>query len=120
MDKNLAFEKRRKRCLHNIRKCNVSDLNIVSVSKSNTNLYLHLDNPEGKRVLSLSTLSKIAPQEVLKKKNLKAASWLGGAMAQKLLSMNIDKVVFNRAGYKFHGKIKEIVDSMSNGGIKCS
>jgi large subunit ribosomal protein L18 len=65
-------------------------------------------------------LSKTAPKEVLKRKNCDAAIWLGKAMAEKLISMKIEKVVFNRAGYKFHGKVKEIVNSMSDGGIKCS
>jgi large subunit ribosomal protein L18 len=115
-----GFEKRRKRCLYNIRKRNMSSLKIVSISKSNTNLYLHLEDTDGKRILSLSTLSKTAPKEVLKRKNCDAAIWLGKAMAEKLISMKIEKVVFNRAGYKFHGKVKEIVNSMSDGGIKCS
>ena len=41
-------------------------------------------------------------------------------MAEKLKTMGIDRVVFDRSGYKFQGKAKEIVNSMTNGGIKCS
>lgn len=117
---NLALVKRKERCSYNVRKKNISKLKIVSMFRSNTNLYMHLSETDGKHIFSISTISKSAPKEVARKKNLVAAAWLGKAMAEKLKSMGIEKVVFDRCGYKFHGRVKEVVNSMKEGGIQCS
>ena len=65
------------------------------------------------------TASKTADKEVKGKKNdLEGAKKVGMAMAKKCLEAKIEKVVFDRSGYKYHGKVKALADGAREGGLK--
>jgi large subunit ribosomal protein L18 len=89
----------------------------LAVFRSNSAFYAQVINDDaGKTLLALSTISKDLKG---KTKNTKeGVSALGEALAQKALTAKIDKVVFDRAGYLYHGKVKAFADGARKGGLK--
>lgn len=89
----------------------------VSIFKSNKYIYAQaIDDIGGKTIASVSSISK----ELEKKLNdtIEDAKILGSMLAKKLLEKGIDKVVFDRNFYKYHGVVKSFAESMRESGIK--
>jgi len=97
----------------------------LTVYKSNKHIYTQLYTPDGSKVItSLSSLDKIFIDEVklLDSKNFTKtdqAKLVGNLLSKKLKDKNISKVVFDRSGFKFHGRIKAVADSILSNGIFC-
>lgn len=89
----------------------------LAVFRSNKAFYAQIiDDDKGATLLSLATVSK---EQKGKIKNTKeGVQALGEALAKKAVAANIDKVVFDRAGYLYHGKIKAFADGARAGGLK--
>jgi large subunit ribosomal protein L18 len=64
------------------------------------------------------TLAFASLKEVKGKNDIAGAKKVGGEVAKKCLAKKIDRVVFDRAGYKYHGKIKALADGAREGGLK--
>jgi large subunit ribosomal protein L18 len=92
----------------------------VSVYRSIKNMYVQLiDDADGKTLLSVSTSSP-SLKEKLKKDtgNVKGASVLGAALADECKKKGIEKVVFDRSGYLYHGRVKALAEAARKGGLK--
>jgi large subunit ribosomal protein L18 len=76
-----------------------------------------IDDQDGKTLFSLSTLSK-AFKDKKDCANVKGAKALGKMAAQLAKTKGIEKVVFDRAGFLFHGRIKALADGAREGGLK--
>ena len=50
--------------------------------------------------------------------NVASAVTVGRAVAERLLAKNVDKVVFDRGGAQYHGKVKALADAAREGGLK--
>jgi large subunit ribosomal protein L18 len=50
--------------------------------------------------------------------NLASAQKVGKAVAERLLAKNVDKVIFDRGGFLYHGKVKALADAAREGGLK--
>lgn len=91
------------------------------VFRSNKFIYVQLVNDDENKIISgMSTLSKEF-KEANKggsAKDIKAAELLGSIFAKKCKSIKVKTVVFDRNGYKYHGRIKVLADSIRKGGIK--
>jgi len=116
---NNLLDRKRARDSYSIRSKNCSNLHIVSVFRSNKSLYAYVQEPKGKCLMSISTLSKTAPENIKGHSNIESATWLGNALGDKLKELNILRIAFNKSGYKFHGKIKTILESIKSRGIQC-
>lgn len=68
-------------------------------------------------MFSFSTFDKEVKDRVSYGGNRTAAALLGEVAAQRLKEKGITKVVFDRGGYLFHGRIKALVESLKKGGI---
>ncbi len=96
----------------------------VVIFKSNRHIYasLAVDEEIPNKILltvsSLSTEIKENKQEDVKSYNVKGARQIGELLAKKSLEMGISKVVFDRSGYKYTGKIKALADAARKGGLK--
>ena len=91
----------------------------LSIRRSINHLYAQvIDDTEGKTLVSLSTLSPDL-KESLKKGagSVKGANVLGTAIAEKCKKEGITKVVFDRAGYLYHGRVKALADAARKGGL---
>lgn len=89
----------------------------VSVFKSNRHMFVQfIDDNTGKTVLS----SKILSHKKSKTKAAKAdkASEIGKILSEKAKESGIKEVVFDRGGYKYHGRVKALAEGLRAGGLK--
>ena len=91
----------------------------LSVYKSLNHIYAQLiDDTAGKTILSASTLEKEIRTALKHGGNLEAAKKVGAILAQKALGKKITTVVFDRAGYRYHGCVKALADAAREQGLK--
>lgn len=116
----LTKEERRKRRKFRIRKKISGTVGCprLVVFRSNKHIYAQLVNDEtGKTLVSSSTLSLNKGGSALKL-DKDGASSVGKDVAEKAKAMNIEAVVFDRNGYKYHGRIKALADGAREAGLK--
>ncbi|URM52906.1 50S ribosomal protein L18 [Mycoplasma sp. SG1] len=87
----------------------------LCVFKSNKYLYCQIINDE-KNFIICGKSTKSIPLE--NKKTLEASKQLGIEVAKLCQKFNITNLVFDRAGYLYHGKIKQLADTIRQEGIK--
>lgn len=85
----------------------------LCVFKSNNFIYLQLIDDEKQKTL----LSWSDKKEKGKNKTERAQA-AGQALAKKAVEMKIKKIVFDRAGFKFHGRVKAVAEGARAGGLK--
>ena len=92
----------------------------LSIYRSIDHLYAQLvDDSAGHTLLALSTCSPELKEKVKKDGgNVKGASALGIALAEVCKKKGIEKIVFDRSGYVYHGKVKTLADALRKGGLK--
>jgi large subunit ribosomal protein L18 len=91
----------------------------VHVFKSNTYIYTQVINDAGGTVLlAASTLEKAFKDKAKNGKNKTASGLLGELLAQRLMAKKIERVVFDRGTYPYHGRIKTLADAMRKAGIQ--
>lgn len=76
-----------------------------------------IDDTKGKTLVSASSLDKEFREKCSSGGNIKAASLLGEILSQKAGSLKITKVVFDRGGYLYHGRIKAFSEAARKGGL---
>jgi len=90
----------------------------MCVYRSLKHLYVQIINDdEGRTLCAASTMSKDFDANLKNKKNIEAAKALGKLIAEKAKTIGITKVVFDRNGYKYHGKVKTIADAAREAGL---
>ncbi len=90
----------------------------VCISRSNNGFYAQIiDDLKAHTVVSASTLEKGFP-EMKNRGNIAAAKALGKLLADKAVQKNIKKVVFDRNGYLYHGKVKAFAESVREHGLE--
>ena len=77
-----------------------------------------IDDEAGKTILTVSTLSKGVKDKGKLSNNLKTAEIIGGLVAKKCTEKGIKKVIFDRGGYFYHGKIKALADAARKEGLE--
>lgn len=88
----------------------------LSIFRSNAHVYIQMINDQSGRVLfSLSDLS-LKPSKPLKKVEL--AREAGKILAKRAIDKKIYRAVFDRGGYKYHGRIKALAEGAREGGLK--
>ena len=84
----------------------------LSVFRSNKQIYAQvIDDETAKTLVSASSLG----MEAMPKKE--QAAKVGEALAQKAIEAGITTVVFDRNGYLYHGRVKELADAARKGGL---
>ena len=89
----------------------------VSVFRSNKHIFVQLiDDSAGKTIGSSTAKSKLKSTQKGTKTEL--AGKIGEMIAQKAGESGISKVVFDRGGYKYHGRVKALAEGLRRGGLK--
>ncbi|RJQ32630.1 MAG: 50S ribosomal protein L18 [Actinobacteria bacterium] len=89
----------------------------LTVYRSNTNIYAQLvDDTKGQVLASASTLN--LKGKVKNASNIEAAKQVGELIADKAKAIGVKKVVFDRSGFLFHGRVKALADSAREKGLK--
>ena len=80
----------------------------LCVFRSNKHIYAQLiDDNKGQTLIAVSG-----------KANVKKAKEVGQLIAQQALEKKIEKVVFDRGGYRYHGRVKAVAEGAREGGLK--
>jgi|YelNatPaOPRAMG01_1025707.scaffolds.fasta_scaffold168690_2 large subunit ribosomal protein L18 len=97
----------------------------LCVFRSNKHIYAVLIDDTyvpNKVITSVSSLSpefkKLATDKSIHGGNVKGAEIVGQLIAEKAKSLSIEKVVFDRGGYKYTGRVKALAESARKGGLK--
>jgi|SRR3990172_878860 len=92
----------------------------LTVYRSLSNVYAQLiDDTTGKTLVSASSINKELIEEIKSTKGKIAKSKLVGSLiAKKAKEKNISTVVFDRNGYRYHGRVQAIADGAREGGLK--
>jgi len=92
----------------------------LTVYRSLNNVYAQLiDDATGKTIVSASSLSKELEEELKNTKGkISKSKFVGILVAKKALEKKITSVVFDRNGYRYHGRIQAIADGAREGGLK--
>ena len=91
----------------------------LTVHRTNAHIYAQITSPAGDKVLATaSTLEKDLRGQIKNGGNRKAAEAVGQRIAQKAKQAGIETVAFDRAGYRYHGRVKALADAARAGGLK--
>ena len=89
------------------------------VFRSNMHIYAQIINDmDGKTLVSASTLDKECRLDIKRGSDSNAAKFVGQLVAKRALANNIKKVVFDRGGYLFHGRVKALAEAVRQAGLQ--
>jgi large subunit ribosomal protein L18 len=90
----------------------------LSVFRSSKHIYAQIiDDLKGETVVSASSLEKDLRTSLKTGANVDAAKTIGKLVAERALGKGIKDVVFDRGGYRFHGRVKALADAAREGGL---
>jgi len=91
----------------------------LCVFRSLNHIYAQVvDDSQGHTLISASTLDPEIKNEVMGKVKVARAELVGSLVAKRALSKGINQVVFDRGGYKYHGRVKALAEAARQGGLK--
>ncbi|PAU92686.1 50S ribosomal protein L18 [Aliifodinibius salipaludis] len=120
MDKNIKKTLRRDRIRRRIRSTikGTAERPRLSVYKSNKNVYAQLvDDRLGHTLAGVSTESEEIADDVKDKSKKEAAAIVGKRLAEIAVDKGLEKAVFDRSGYKYHGVVKALAEGAREGGL---
>ncbi len=113
-DKNKVRKKRHKRIRRNL--SGTAERPRLNIFRSNKNIYAQIiDDVEGVTLASASTLDSDVSDSNDKSEQ---AALVGELIAKRAKDNNIEEVVFDRGGYKYHGRVKALADAARENGLK--
>lgn len=89
----------------------------LQVFRSAEHMYAQI-SLQGKVLAAASTVQSAVKQELKNTGNIHAAAKVGKAIAMAAKTLNIQKVVFDRRGYAYHGRVKALADHAREGGLQ--
>lgn len=90
----------------------------LSVHRTNTHIYAQIIAGSGDKVLvSASTAEKEVRAKVKNGGNIAAATVIGKRIAEKAKAAGIEKVAFDRSGFRYHGRVKALADAARENGL---
>jgi large subunit ribosomal protein L18 len=114
--KILARMKRKKRVRGHMK--GTSERPRLNVFRSLQHIYAQaIEDTTGRTLVSASTLSPELKGSLSSKGNVEAAKKVGELIAKKCLGKGIQKVVFDRSGYLYHGRVKALAEAARTGGL---
>jgi large subunit ribosomal protein L18 len=91
----------------------------LCVYRSLGHIYAQLvDDRSGRTLASASSLDKETRKQIKGGGNVSAAKVVGKVIAERARAAKIEKVVFDRGGYKYHGRVKALADAAREAGLQ--
>ena len=116
--KKSLFDKRKLRNRLSIKK-NIGDKLRLSVFRSNKHIYCQLiDDVKQITLCSSSTLDPEVKKDLKSSGTIDAAEKVGKDIAEKAKKIGFEKVVFDRGGYLYHGRVRSLADGARSSGLK--
>ncbi len=90
----------------------------LCVRRSLKNIYLQLvDDTTGRSLLQISSLSSEVKDAIQGKKKVEISREMGLVFAKKAKEAGVTRVVFDRGGYLYHGRVQAVADAAREGGL---
>jgi large subunit ribosomal protein L18 len=110
-------ERRRQRVRIALKK-NAGDRKRLSVFRSGRHIYAQvIDDTAGRTLAAASSLDKDLREQLKSGADKEAASIVGKKVAERALGAGVSEVVFDRGGYRFHGRVKALADAAREAGL---
>ena len=116
VDKNVSRLRRARQTRLKIREVGAVRL---TVHRTNSHIYAQITSSAGDKVLAAaSTAEKDMRTQLKNGGNRKAAEAVGARIAERAKQAGIERVAFDRAGYRYHGRVKALAEAARAGGLK--
>ena len=116
MAKLSLFDRRRQRVRTSLRK-RAGDRLRLSVHRSGRHIYAQvIDDRQGKTLAAASSLEKDARDQ--SGANVASAAEVGKRIAERAKAAGVGRVIFDRGGFLFHGRVKALADAAREGGLE--
>ena len=90
----------------------------LSVFRSSKQIYAQvIDDARGHTIAAASSLEKTLRESIKTGANVEAAKRVGMQIAERAKQAGVDKVVFDRGGYMYHGRVKALAEGAREGGL---
>ena len=118
--KNQKWDSKRRRLKYHLKLKNINYLPRLIVFRSNNNIFIQLvDDSRSKTILSVSSIDKELKGLIDKAKSkIEKSTIVGKVIAEKMIEAHIEKIIFDRNGHKYHGRIKAVGDAIRTAEIK--
>ena len=91
----------------------------LNIFKSLNHIYAQIiDDFEGKTLVAASSNDKELKGKIKTGGNVEAAKTVGGLIAKRAVDKGITKIVFDRSGYPYHGRVKALADAAREKGLQ--
>ena len=90
----------------------------LAVFRSNTQVYVQLIDDKARKTLAAASSREKSIAGGEKTKKTEQAAKVGNLIAEKCKELGIEDVVFERGGYKYHGRVKSLAEAARKGGLK--
>jgi large subunit ribosomal protein L18 len=112
------FQRRRQRARFKLRQAGKGRARL-SVFRSSRHIYAQIiDDQAGRTLAAASTLDAAVKPNLKTSSDTAAASAVGKLLAERAKAAGVDRVVFDRGAYLFHGRIKALADAAREGGLQ--
>lgn len=113
----IARERRRQRVRRRIH--GTPERPRLNVFRSSMHIYGQIiDDTQGRTITSASTIDPEVRSQLSDGTKTDEARVVGRVLAQRALAQGIKRVVFDRGGYRYHGRIKALADAAREGGLE--
>jgi len=90
----------------------------LSVFRSNIHIYAQvIDDTTGHTMVAASSKDRALAAELSNKTKTERAQAVGKLLSERAKAAGIEKVVFDRGGYKYHGRVQALADAAREGGL---
>lgn len=116
MNKKESRQRRAKQARRHIRELGATRL---SIHRTPRHIYAQVFSADGSQVLAAaSSVEKDLRDSMPNGGNVEAAAAVGKLVAERALAAGVDTVAFDRAGFKYHGRVKALADAARESGLK--
>ena len=112
-------ERRQRRARRTRSRVAIQEMHRLCVHRTPRHIYAQIISPDGRNVLATASTVQKALRESLKSTgNKEAAAAVGKLIAERAREAGIDRVAFDRSGFKYHGRVKELADAARESGLQ--
>ncbi|KTD19999.1 50S ribosomal protein L18 [Legionella israelensis] len=114
------YQSRRRRGLKAKARINLTECARLVVYRSNSHIYsqIVIDDTKGNKVLAASSsIDKELKTQLVGKKKVDQSFMVGKLLGKRALENGVEKVAFDRAGYRYHGRVKALADGARDAGL---
>ncbi len=91
----------------------------LNIYRSSKHIYAQvIDDTEGKTIVAASTVDKVVMSQIGGKNKKEQAAIVGELVAERAKSAGISNVVFDRGGFRYHGRVEALAKSARESGLK--